>query len=161
MVELKKQVEEIHIGKVPSTPLEVLEECNRATSEANGKIRKGEQFYTKAAEVICMIWEALLEDATIGNIRENVHKAKDKIIVVKEEMKKIPFQEKVSKMAEIKQLQQELQALHEQERTREAEVETHQLEATWLVGLIHPMQQKLQHMAQSLEAGLLEHISSD
>ena len=44
-------------------------------------------------------------------------------------MKNLPFKEKVTKMDEIKQLEQEFQALHDQEQTREAEVEAHQSEA--------------------------------
>ena len=64
-------------------------------------------------------------------------------------------------MVEIKQLQQEFQALCDQERTREVEVEAHQFEAAGITGIIHPMQHKLQHIAQSLEAGPSQHISSD
>ena len=41
------------------------------------------------------------------NIRENMHKAEEKIAAEKAGMKKLSFQEKVTKMNEIKQLQQE------------------------------------------------------
>ena len=47
-------------------------------------------------------------------------------------------------MVEIKQLQQEVQALHDQEWTKEAEVVAHQSKGAWLIGLIQPVQQKLQ-----------------
>ena len=55
-------------------------------------------------------------------------------------MKKLPFQDKVTKMEEIKQLQHEVQALLDQERTREVEVEAHQSEAVRLTVLIHHVQ---------------------
>ena len=64
-------------------------------------------------------------------------------------------------MVEIKQLQQEVQPLQDQEWTSEVKVEAHQLEVTWIIGLIHPVQQKFQHIAQSLGEGQLEHISFD
>ena len=65
----------------------------------------------------------LLEDETEEKIRENVCKAKEKVAAEKVEMNKLSFQEKVTKMAEIKQLQQEFQDLCEQERTREINME--------------------------------------
>ena len=65
-----------------------------------------------------------------------MHKAKEKITAEKAEMKKLSFQEKVTKMVEVKQLQQEVQALCDQERTREMEVEAHQSKVAWLTGLI-------------------------
>ena len=83
-----------------------------------------------------MIWEVLLEYETGEKIRESTRQAEEKIIATKVEMKKLPFQEKVMKMVEIKQLQQEVQALCDQEWTREAEVEAHQSEAVQLTGLI-------------------------
>ena len=43
-----------------------------------------------------------MEDATAENIRENMRKVTEKIIVEKEEMKKLSFQEKVTKMIEIR-----------------------------------------------------------
>ena len=76
-------------------------------------------------------------------------------------MKKLSLQENVTKMDEMKQLQQEAQALHDCERTRNEEMETYQSKAVWVAGLIHPVQQKLQHITQSIEAGLSKHISSD
>ena len=48
-----------------------------------------------------MIWESLLEDTTAKNIKENMRKDDEKIAAEKVEMKKLPFQEKVTKMAEI------------------------------------------------------------
>ena len=46
-MELKKQVEEIQSRKVPSTPPEVLEERNKAMSEAIAKICDQEKLCTK------------------------------------------------------------------------------------------------------------------
>ena len=64
-------------------------------------------------------------------------------------------------MADIKQLQQEVQPLQDQERTSEVKVEAHQSEAARIICLIQPVQQKFQHIKQSLEEGPLEHISFD
>ena len=40
-------------------------------------------------------------------------------------------------------------------------MEAHQSEAVWLIGLIQPLQQKLETITQLVEVGLSEHISSD
>ena len=48
--------------------------------------------------------------------------------MAKAEMKKLSLQEKVTKIVEIKQLQQEVQDLWDQEGTRNEEVEVHQSE---------------------------------
>ena len=106
-MELKKQVEELQENQVPSTPPEVLEERRRAASEAARKISEGETLCAKVVEVVSMIWEAILEDATVEMIRASMRKSDKKISVAKAKMKKFSFQEKVTKMAEIKQLQQE------------------------------------------------------
>ena len=76
-------------------------------------------------------------------------------------MKKLSFKEKVMNMAQMKQLQQEVQALCDQEQTREADVEAHQSKATQITALIQLVPQKLQHIAQSIEAGPSKHISFD
>ena len=146
MVELKKQVEELQEKHVLRTPPEVLEERSKATSEAVVRIRKGEKICTETVEAIFAMWESLLEDDIVEKIREDAWKANEKIIVVKTEMKKFPLKDKVTKMAEIKQLQQEVQALCDQERTREAEMEERQLEAVQLTLLIQHVHQKLQHI---------------
>ena len=106
-MELKKQVEELQARKVPRTPLEEPEERRRATSEADGNITEGQTLYMKAVGVISMIWEALLEDETIENIRESVWQVDERFIATKAEMKKLPFKEKLIKMADIKRLQYE------------------------------------------------------
>ena len=74
MVELKKQVEELHEKKVPSTPSKVLEERSKASSEAVARIRKGEKLSTEAIEVVSMKWEALLEDKSREKVKENMCK---------------------------------------------------------------------------------------
>ena len=40
-------------------------------------------------------------------------------------------------------------------------METYQSEAVRVIGIIHPVKQKLQHNSQLLEAGPSEHISSN
>ena len=70
-MELKKQVEDIQEKQVPRTPPEVLEEHNKATSEAIARISKGEKLCTKEMEVISTMWEALLEDETVEKINED------------------------------------------------------------------------------------------
>ena len=54
-----------------------------------------------------------------------------------------------------------MKTLHECEEAREFEVETHQLEAKWIIDLIQPVQQKIQGIVQSIEAEPLEHVHSD
>ena len=51
------------------------------------------------------MWEVLMEDENMEKIKENAWQAGEKITTKKEEMKKLSFKEKVTKMAEIKQLQ--------------------------------------------------------
>ena len=50
----------------------------------------------------------------------------EKISAAKPKMRKLPLQQKVIKNVEIKRLQQEMQTLCEQEKSREAEVEAFQ-----------------------------------
>ena len=59
----------------------------------------------------------------------HVQKVEEKITAAKEEMKKLLFKEKVMRMVEIKQLQQEFQDLCDQANTREVQVEAHHSEA--------------------------------
>ena len=79
------------------------------------------------------MWEALLEDETMENIREYAWKANDKIIVVKAEMIKISLKDKVANVSEVNHLQQEVQVLRDQERTRNYEVAAHHLEAAQVI----------------------------
>ena len=69
--DLRQQVEELQARKMPSTPLEVLEERRRAVSEATEKIREGEALYAKAANVIVTIWGEFLEDETAEEISQS------------------------------------------------------------------------------------------
>ena len=138
--ELKNQVEELQDRKVPSTPPKVLEEWSRAGSEAFGNIGEGDKIWTKVVESISMIWESLLEDDTGEKIKENAWQADNKITMTNPKMKKLPLKEKVTNIVEIKQLQQEVQALHDQEWTRNEEVVAYQLETSWVIGLIQPIQ---------------------
>ena len=105
VVYLKKQVEELQARQVPSTPPEVLEERNKAASEAIVKICEGEKLCTKVVEFVSTIWEELLEDVIGEKIKADAQQADQKITTAKAEMKKLSLQEKVTKMDEIKQLQ--------------------------------------------------------
>ena len=103
----------------------------------------------------------LPEDDIGQKIKVDAHQVNQKITIVKEEMKKLSLQENVTKMDEMKQLQQEAQAIHDRECTRNDEMETYQSKAVRVTGLIQPVQQKLQHITQSLEEGPSKHINSD
>ena len=89
-------------------------------SEAAGKIKQGETLCTKALEDDSVVWEALMEGATIESIRENRHVAEETITAEKEDMKKL------AKMNEIKRLHQEFEALQDRDHARETKVEVHQ-----------------------------------
>ena len=91
--------------QVLSTPLEELEERRKAAFKAIGKIKQGETPCAKALEDVFMVWEVLMEDATIERIRPNMHATEEKITTEKAYMKNLAFQEKVAKMTEIKRLQ--------------------------------------------------------
>ena len=80
-----------------------------------------------------------MEDETGEKIKVDAQQADHKITTGKAEMKKLSLQENVTKMAKIKQLQQEAQALCDRERTRNEEVETYQSKVVWVIGLIHPV----------------------
>ena len=75
-------------------------------------------------------------------------------------MWKLPLQQKVIKNVEIKILQQEVQALCEQEKYKEAAVEALQSEVEQLTG-IQLVQQKIQSIVQSIVEESLEHAHSD
>ena len=80
----------------------MLEERNKAASEAVAKIYDRKNLCTKAAEVISTIWEALLEYEMGEKIKADAQQVDKKISTAKVEMKKISLKEKVTKMAEIK-----------------------------------------------------------
>ena len=98
-------------------------------SEGAQKIKEGDALYAKATDVIAVIWETFLEDDTAKKIRQSVWEENESINAAKTKMWKLPLQQKVINNAEIKSLQQEVQTLHEQEKSSEAEVEAFQLEA--------------------------------
>ena len=79
--------------------------------EVVARIRKGEKLCTKAVEFIPMMREVLLEDETREKIKESGRQVDEKITRAKLEMKKLSLKERVTKIVEIKQLQQEFQAL--------------------------------------------------
>ena len=109
--DLQQQVQELQAIQVSSTTLKELKEKRKATSEIVVKIKQGEATCTKALEDISTVQDALMEDTNAENIRVNRRVAEDKITTKKVDMNKLAFQEKVAKMTEIKQLQQEVQAL--------------------------------------------------
>ena len=62
---------------------------------------------------------------------------------------------------QIKKLLKEVQALREKEQTREVKVEARQSEVVWTKNLIHHVQQKIQLMAQEMEARPSKNIHSN
>ena len=73
----------MQVRKVPSTPAKVLEESKKVAYEVVGKISEGEKIYTKVVEVVSTIREALLEDETRENIKEDARQDEDKIKAAK------------------------------------------------------------------------------
>ena len=64
-------------------------------------------------------------------------------------------------MTEIKQLQQEVQALQYREQAREEEVEVHQSEAVHIIRVMQPLKEKIETIAQSADAVPSEHINTN
>ena len=48
------------------------------------------------------IWELLLEDETMVKFTKDVHQTELKITIVKEDMKKLPIKENLTKVVELK-----------------------------------------------------------
>ena len=69
-----------------------------------------------------MTWEFLLENEAVEKIKEDARQADLKITTVKADMKKLSIKEKIAKVVELKQLQQEVKNLHDQEQKRNEEV---------------------------------------
>ena len=86
------------------------------------------------------MWEVLLEDETRKNIKENMWRADEKITTAKAEMKKLSLKEKVKKMVDTKQLQQEVKFVCDEEYKRNNEIIEHQSEEKRVIGLLHPIQ---------------------
>ena len=57
-----------------------------------------------------------LEDETTEKFAEDSHKADLKITAIKEEMKKFPIKQNTAKVTKVKQLQQQVQTLHDKEK---------------------------------------------
>ena len=89
------------------------------------------------------MWGLLLEDETTTKFAEEPHHANLKIVMVMADMKKMPLKEKITKVSELKQLQQEVQTLYDQERKINDEFTTKQTKVEWVTRLFHPVQQKL------------------
>ena len=87
-----------------------------------------------------------LEDETAKKFVEDSCKADLKITAVKEEMKNFPIKQKTTKETELKQLQQQVQTLHDKEQRINEEVTTKNTEAKWVTGPIHPVEKKLQQI---------------
>ena len=68
----------------------------------------------------------LLEDNATNKIRKRIREVDECITAAKVDMRKLPLQQKVLKHVEIKNLQQEVYTLCEQEKAREAKVEEFQ-----------------------------------
>ena len=61
----------------------------------------------------------MLDDGATEKIRKHIRKIDERITTAKVDMRKLPLQQKVIKNAEIKSIQQEVQTLREQEKSRE------------------------------------------
>ena len=76
-------------------------------------------------------------------------------------MEKLSIKEKIAKVTELKQLQQKVKNICDQEQKRNEEVTTQQTELERVTWLIQPIHQKLHLITQQMEEGLSKHISSD
>ena len=76
-------------------------------------------------------------------IKKDVHQPNLKLIAVKADMKKLPIKERSVKVAELKQLQQEVKTLRNQEQKINDEFTEHQSEVERATCLLQPIQQKL------------------
>ena len=161
VTDLRRQVEELKEQKTVSKPPEVLEEHRKTTSEAIKTIRQGGKLCTEDIEAISMMWEVLLEDETMEKIKEYAPQADLKITTVNAYMKNLLIKERITKVTELKQLQQEEKTLPDQDKKRNDEVTEHQSEVERVIGLIQPIQQKLQHITQSMEEGPSKQSSYD
>ena len=122
----------------------MIEEHRKKTSPAIERIRKGEKLYIEGIEAVSTTWEFILEDEVVEKIKEDAWKTNLNITTVKEDMKKLSIKERITKVVELKQLQQEVKTLCKQEQKRNDEMTKHQSEAERVIGIIHPIQQKLQ-----------------
>ena len=120
-------------------------------SKAATKLKGREAIYTQDSDNVATIWETLLEDGATEKIRQHIRDVDERITAAKVDMRKQCLHQKVIKHAEIKNLQQEVETLHKQEKAREAKVEEFQMEAEKLTDDIQPMQHKLQGILQLIE----------
>ena len=65
------------------------------------------------------------------------------IVAIKEEIKKLPIKEKIAKFVELKQLQEQVRTLCNQEIKRNQETSEEQAEAERVTGLLQPMEQRI------------------
>ena len=98
-------------------------------SEAIERIRQGEKLCTEAVEFIPAMWEVLMEDETMEKIKEYAQQTDLKITAVKEHMNNLSIKQRITKVTKLKQLQQEVKTLCNQEHKRNDEITEHQSEA--------------------------------
>ena len=94
-----------------STPTKVLEEKWKATTEDVLKIGEKEVLCAKAVEQVSQSWEALIDDTDLKQVTQQLHTAKADINKLKNEQKKLPIMEKMTKAANFKRLQQQVAGL--------------------------------------------------
>ena len=113
--DLRKQLKELKAQQQPSTRPEVLKEHRKTIFEDVERIKQGEKLYTEVVDVVSATWELLLEDEAVEKTKEDAWQDDLKIIAVKADMKKLSIKEKIAKVVELKQLQQQVKTLHDQE----------------------------------------------
>ena len=69
-----------------------------------------------------MMWEVLMEEDIMEKIKEYARQYDLKITIVKVDMKKLSIKERITNIAELKQLQQEVENLYEKEQKRNDDV---------------------------------------
>ena len=88
-----------------------------------------------------MTWEHLIDDEIAKQLAKKAWKADLQVLVVKVEIKKFPTNEKITKGAELKKLQDKARTLHDQEIMHNKETTEKQAEDERVTGIIHPIQQ--------------------
>ena len=101
---LCKQVTELESKMMPSTPLEVLEERKKATTEAVQNMEEVKVLCAKAVEKVSQPWESLIDNIELEQVTEQLHTAEVDFTQLKNEVKKLSVIEKMVRVADMKKI---------------------------------------------------------
>ena len=127
----------------PSTPPYVLEDHRKETTESAMKVEEAEALCSKVVEQVSQAWEALIDDEELEQVTQQFHTTEAEFNKLQDDLKKLPMTEKMSKVVDMKKLQQQVEKLITHQQKRIDQVIELQEEVEKVTGIIQPVHEKV------------------